>query len=164
MAEQEYLEWQSIRGAKISKHWKENYEYHRNSIKNNSKVFMNSEKGKALARENLKVFNDAIANNEDWAIKIHRDNSHKGHISRWNDTKQHELASKRLTIRNLTDGYASKISKLHWESEKGQLRNDWEIVRNHLLEIYTKYANQNDRNENLEKLVTVTPRFDGAAN
>lgn len=35
------------------------------------------------------------------------------------------------------------------ESEKGQLQNDWEIVRNHLLKIYTKYSNQNDRNENL---------------
>ena len=49
------------------------------------------------------------------------------------------------------------------ESEKGQLQNDWEIVRNHLLEIYTKYSNQNDRNENLGPKGDCPWRADAAA-
>jgi hypothetical protein len=36
------------------------------------------------------------------------------------------------------------------ENEKAQLRNDWEIVRDYLQNIYNVYTNQDDRNKNLE--------------
>ncbi|MGN0237191.1 MAG: MutH/Sau3AI family endonuclease [Lepagella sp.] len=35
------------------------------------------------------------------------------------------------------------------DSERDQLRNDWEIVRNYLQKIYEQYPSQNERNENL---------------
>ena len=34
--------------------------------------------------------------------------------------------------------------------ERGQLQNDWEIVRNYLQNIYAKYSTQEERNENLQ--------------
>jgi len=36
------------------------------------------------------------------------------------------------------------------ENEKGQLKNDWEIVRDYLQEVYDKYSSQDDRYEKLQ--------------
>ena len=60
------------------------------------RIYMNSDKGKELSRQNLRVYQEALKAGDPEAVRKHREYSQKGAISRWSDAKQHEDASKRL--------------------------------------------------------------------
>ncbi|AMM44821.1 hypothetical protein SP15_022 [Bacillus phage SP-15] len=67
----------------ISEDWKNNYERRVAAVSGNNQEFMNSEEGKNLAKSNLKIFQDALKNGEDWAVEKHRKKSQEASRKRW---------------------------------------------------------------------------------
>ena len=74
-----------------------------------------------FARKQLKLYNEAYKNGVKEVVDSVKNRLKKGSANRWADEQQHKLASERMSLRNLQDNYASKISVAFWNSEKGAL-------------------------------------------